>query len=105
MCDGLGWLTISPQQGFGTHPFDERIEWMPGSSGQLVDVLGVVRKVFAVLFQVQGREGAHMSGAETVNERFEACTDLGNLLDADLLLGRPLFLVLQIFFDQAPNGF
>lgn len=77
---------------------------MPGSSGQLVDVLGVVRKVFAVLLQVQGREGAHMSGAETVNERFEACTDLGNLLDADLLLGRPLFLVLQIFFDQSPNG-
>ena len=25
-----------------------------------------------------------MSGAETVNEGFEACTNLGNLLDADL---------------------
>ena len=84
MCDGLGWLSISPQQGFGTHPFDERIEWMPGSSGQLVDVLGVVRKVFALLLQVQGREGAHMPGAETVNEGFEACTDLGNLLESAL---------------------
>lgn len=104
MGDGLCELPAHAIQRFCTNTPSQSIEVQTRCYGYFVNVLGVVRQIFAVLLQVQRGKCAHVLGAETVNKRFQASADLRGFLDTNSFFGGSFIFVLQILFDETTHG-